>query len=45
MVIAALEFLYCRYQETMEEKEEEFTRELEEEKERKQHQKQADYFP
>lgn len=45
MTLGVVTFLYCRYQETMEDKEEEFEREREQEKEEQKRRKQAAYFP
>lgn len=44
-LVSGIEFFYCRYQETMEEKEEEILQLKEIEQEKKAHQKKADYFP
>ena len=44
-VLGGLTFLYCRSQETLEEKEEELEEERRKAEEKRRHQKQADYFP
>lgn len=43
--VGSIEFLYCRYQETLEDKEEELAEELEQVKEKKQHQRKVNHFP
>lgn len=44
-ILSMIEFLYCRYQETMEDQEEGFRQAREREREEKKHRKKADYFP
>lgn len=45
LILSMIEFLYCRYQETMEDQEEELRQAREREREEKKHRKKADYFP
>lgn len=45
LLVAGIEFLYCRYQETMEENGEQLRNELEQAKEEKQHERQVNQFP
>lgn len=44
-ILSMIEFLYCRYQETMEDQEEGIRQAREREREEKKHRKKADYFP
>lgn len=44
-LLSMIEFLYCRYQETMEDQEEGIRQAREREREEKKHRKKADYFP